>query len=79
MARIWNAIPEFFVLNREQGSTVGEKILDFGNIGAGALIFGSALTEGRIRWFHIIGGILFWVIMFCFYLIVVRLTKTRGE
>lgn len=76
MARIGKAFVEFFILTEEQRHVVGEKILEFGNIGAGALIFGSALAEGRIRWFYLVGGILFWILMFLAYLFI---TKQRGK
>jgi hypothetical protein len=76
MARIGNFVITFFTLTEEQRKVVGEKVLEFGNIGGGALIFGSALAEGRIRWIHLVGGFLFWILMFCLYLL---LTKSRGE
>jgi len=76
MAHIVKLALEFFTPTEEQRQTIGEKILDLGNIGAGALVFGSALAEGRIRWFHLISGFLFWILMFCIYF---SLTKTRGK
>ena len=76
MAIIPRAVSDFFTLNQEQRDAVGEKFLELGNIGAAALIFGRALTEGRLRWFHVTVGVLFWFIMFCIY---VLLTKPRGE
>jgi len=51
-------------------------LYELGNIGFGALIFGSALAEGRLNWFHLIVGALFWFLMFCVY---VFLTKPRGK
>lgn len=76
MARIGRMAVEFFTLSEEQRNAVGEKFLELGNIGFGALIFGSALAEGRLLWFHLIAGTLFWFLMFCVY---VFLTKSRGE
>jgi hypothetical protein len=70
---------EFFALSEEQGKVVGEKILELGNIGAGALAFGSALAEGRIRWIYIVSGALFGFITFGVYLFVTKLTKPQGE
>jgi hypothetical protein len=67
---------EFFTLTEEQRKVVGEKYLDLGNIGAGALVFGTALAEGRIKWFYVIGGVLFWVLMLFIYF---HLTKPRGK
>jgi len=67
---------EFFTLTEEQRKVVGEKYLDLGNIGAGALVFGTALAEGRIKWFYVIGGVLFWVLMFFIYF---HLTKPRRQ
>ncbi len=76
MARIGKAFVEFFTLTEEQRHAVGEKFLELGNIGFGALIFGSALAEGRLRWFHLVVGALFWFLMFCVYIF---LTKPRGK
>ncbi|MGH7450031.1 MAG: hypothetical protein ACRENG_01665 [bacterium] len=76
MARLARAIAEFFMLTQEQRHVIGEKVLEMGNIGAGALIFGSALSEGRITWFYVFAGLLFWIVMFCIYL---HLTKSRGK
>ncbi|MDZ7290720.1 MAG: hypothetical protein ONB44_18455 [candidate division KSB1 bacterium] len=59
MARFGKTIVEFLTLTEEQRKIVGEKVLELGNIGAGALIFGSALAEGRIKWFHLVSGVLF--------------------
>jgi hypothetical protein len=70
------AIFEFFALTEEQAKVLGEKVLDFANIGSGALIFGSALSEGRIKWSYLISGMLLWVFSFVFYLI---LTNQRGK
>jgi hypothetical protein len=76
MARFTRAIAEFFTLTEEQRKVVGEKVLELGNLGGGALVFGTALAEGRVKWLYLIIGALFWFIMFCVYL---ALTKTRGE
>jgi hypothetical protein len=76
MARIARAVFEFFTLTEEQRHAVGEKFLELGNIGFGALIFGSALTEGRLKWFHLVVGALFWFLMFYVY---VFLTKSRDQ
>ena len=76
MVRIARAVVEFFTLTEEQRDALGEKFLELGNIGFGALIFGSALTEGRLKWFHLAVGALFWFLMFCVY---VFLTKPRGK
>jgi hypothetical protein len=37
-----------------------------GNIGGGALVFGSALAEGHNKWLYITGGTAWWFL--CFYL-----------
>ena len=76
MARIAKTAVKFFTLTEEQRHAVGEKFLELGNIGFGALIFGSALAEGRLKWLHLVGGALFWFLMFCVY---VFLTKLRGK
>lgn len=76
MSRSIKAIFEFFALTEEQRKVAGEKFLDFANIGSGALIFGSALSEGHIKWSYFISGILLWIFFFCFYLL---LTKPRGK
>jgi len=76
MTRIVKSIFEFFTLTEEQRQIVGEKVLDFGNIGSGALIFGSAFAQGRIKWFYLFSGMLLWFILLCVYL---ALTKSRGE
>jgi hypothetical protein len=76
MARIGKAFVEFFTLTQEQRHVSGEKVLEMGNIGAGALIFGSALSEGRIKWFYAVVGLVFWIAMFCIYL---HITKPRGK
>jgi len=76
MPRSAKAIFEFFTLSEEQRKVAGEKFLDFANIGSAALIFGSALSEGRIKWPYFISGILLWIFFFCFYIL---LTKTRGK
>jgi hypothetical protein len=44
MARIVRGVIEFFTLTEEQRHAVGEKFLELGNIGFGALIFGSAFA-----------------------------------
>ncbi len=74
--RITKAVGKFFALTEEQRHAIGEKFLDLGNIGLGALIFGSALAEGRLRWVHFIVGTLFWFLMLGVY---VFLTKPRGK
>jgi len=76
MARLGKAFVDFFTLTEEQRKVVGEKVLELGNIGAGALIFGSAFAEARIRWFYLVSGILFWILMFLAYL---SITKQRGK
>jgi hypothetical protein len=76
MARIGTAFIEFFTLTEAQRRVVGEKYLELGNIGASALVFGTALAEGRIRWLYAIGGALFGGVMFLIYL---YLTKSRGK
>jgi len=75
MTRIISAAFEFFAMTEEQRQIVGEKVLDLGNIGASALVFGTALAEGRVRWIYMVTGALFWLLMFCGYLL---LTKSRG-
>jgi hypothetical protein len=75
MARIGRAIAEFFTLTEEQRHLVGEKVLELGNIGASALVFGTALAEGRIKWQYMLAGALFWLLMFCGYLLI---TRSRG-
>ena len=76
MARIAKSAVKFFTLTEEQRHAVGEKFLELGNIGLGALIFGSAMAEGRLEWFHPVVGALLWFLMFCVY---VYLTKPRGK
>jgi len=76
MANIVKSVFEFFTLTEGQRQVVGEKTLDFGNIGSGALIFGSALAEGRIKWVYLFCGMFLWFVLFCVYL---ALTKSRGE
>jgi hypothetical protein len=76
MARIGKAFVEFFILTEEQRKDVGLKFLELGNIGAGALFFGSALSEGRIKLPYVVSGVLWWILTFCIYVI---LTKERGK
>ena len=71
MARIGKAFVEFFTLTEEQRRVVGEKVLELGNIGASALVFGTALAEGRIKWQYMLAGALFWLLMFCGYLLII--------
>lgn len=76
MPSIARAIVEFLTLTEEQLRAVGEKFLELGNIGVGALIFGSALAEGRLAWIHLVVGALFWFLMFFIY---VFLAKPREK
>jgi hypothetical protein len=76
MAQIVEAFVEFFTLTEEQRKVVGEKVLELGNIGASALVFGTALAEGRIKWQYMLAGALFWLLMFCGYLLI---TRSRGR
>jgi len=76
MARIGKIIFAFLTLTDDQRQTIDEKVLDFGNIGASALVFGSALAEGHVKWLYMISGVLWWVITFFIYIL---LTKHRGE
>jgi hypothetical protein len=46
-------------MTEEQRQTTGEKVLDLGNIGASALVFGTALAEGRVRWIYMVTDALF--------------------
>jgi len=75
MARLASMVSNFLTMTDKQHVTIGEKILDFGNIGADGLIFGSALASGGIKWFHLVSGVWLWFLMFCGYLL---LTKPRG-
>jgi hypothetical protein len=76
MPRFAGTVVEFLTLTEEQRNAVGEKFLELGNIGFGALIFGSALAERRLQWYHLVVGALFWFLMFCVY---VFITKPRGK
>jgi len=76
MIRLGKAIVIFFTLSDEQRKVVGEKVLELGNIGGGALVFGSALAGGDVKLPYIVTGIAWWFLCFCIYIFQ---TKSRGE
>ena len=55
-------------MNDQQRLTIGEKLLDFANIGAGAMIFGMAMSEKGFNINLAVGGVIFWIIMVGFYI-----------
>ena len=46
-------------MNDQQRLTIGEKLLDFANIGAGAMIFGMAMSEKGFNINLAVGGVIF--------------------